>query len=376
MNEPVQRYAPGQHPDLPPPATMVGALGWLRKNLFASWRDSVLTVACIALLVWLIPPVVNWAFIDAIWTAANRDDCVKSADAACWGFVGKRFQQFMYGLYPLEERWRVDLAAAILILGVVPLFFSRFKGRKWFALFVLVLYPFVAFFLLQGGWLGLRIVETQLWGGLMVTMVIAIVGCVGSLPFGILLALGRRSRMPVVRTFCIVFIEVWRGVPLITVLFMASVMLPLFLPEGVNFNDLLRALVGVTIFASAYMAEVVRGGLQAIPKGQFEAADAMGLSYWKAHRLIILPQALKIVIPGIVNQFVALLKDTSLVAIVGLFDFFGIIDSATKDPNWLSRNVPYTGYVFAAAVYWALCFGISRYGMRLEKRLNTGHRRK
>jgi len=222
---------------------------------------------------------------------------------------------------------------------------------------------------------GLQPVETSLWGGLLVTLVVAVTGIVASLPLGILLALGRRSKMPIVRTFCIAFIELWRGVPLITVLFMASVMLPLFLPPGANFDKLMRALIGVALFASAYMAEVVRGGLQAIPKGQYEAAHALGLGYWQTMRLIILPQALKMVIPGIVNTFIGLFKDTSLVYIIGLFDLLGIVRLNFTDTNWASWQTPATGLVFAAFIFWLFCFGMSRYSQFMERRLNTGHKR-
>ena len=218
-------------------------------------------------------------------------------------------------------------------------------------------------------------VETDKWGGLMLTLVVAISGIAASLPLGVLLALGRRSNMPVVRTMCVMFIEFWRGVPLITVLFMASVMFPLFLPEGVTFNQLLRALIGVALFSAAYMAEVVRGGLQALPRGQYEAADALGLNYIKATRLIILPQALKIVIPGIVNTFIGLFKDTTLVAIIGLIDFLAQVDTGMRDSTWLAPNVPYTGYLFVAAVFWIFCYGMSRYSRGVERRLETGHKR-
>jgi general L-amino acid transport system permease protein len=220
-----------------------------------------------------------------------------------------------------------------------------------------------------------REVETALWGGLMLTIVVALVGMIVSLPFGVLLALGRRSRMPAVRVLSVIFIEFWRGVPLITVLFMASVMLPLFLPPGVNFNKLLRALVGVALFASAYMAEVVRGGLQAVPKGQYEGAMALGLGYWKMMRLIVLPQALKIVIPGIVNTFIGLFKDTSLVYIIGLFELLGTVRQSFANPEWASSQTPATGLVFAAIVFWIFCFGMSRYSQSMERRLHTGHKR-
>jgi general L-amino acid transport system permease protein len=238
---------------------------------------------------------------------------------------------------------------------------------------LLVIYPIIAFVLFKGGMFGLSAVETRRWGGLLLTLVIAGVGMTAALPLGVLLALGRRSQMPAIQTLCVTFIEFWRGVPLITVLFMSSVMLPLFLPEGMNFNKLLRALIGVTLFQAAYMAEVVRGGLQAIPKGQVEAAAALGLGYWKVMALIVLPQALKLVIPGIVNTFIALFKDTSLVLIIGLFDLMNIVHNATTNPEWLGFSTE--GYVFAAAVYWVFCFGMSRYSQSLEKRLHTGHKR-
>jgi general L-amino acid transport system permease protein len=319
----------------------------------------------------LIPPVIQWAFITADWSGDSREAC--TSGGACWPFVKARFGQFIYGFYPTEQRWRVDVTGIMLILSVFWLMLPPLPGKKWATIFALFIYPIIAFFLLYGGSFGLPVVETSRWGGLMLTLVIAIVGIVASLPLGILLALGRRSDMPLVRAVCVVFIEFWRGVPLITVLFMSSVMLPLFLPEGVNFDKLLRALIGVILFSAAYMAEVVRGGLQAIPKGQYEAAQALGLSYWKMMGLIILPQALKLVIPGIVNTFIGLFKDTTLVLIIGLFDFLGIVQSALNDPNWLGYAVE--GYVFAAVVYWLFCFSMSRYSIHLEHKLETGHRR-
>jgi general L-amino acid transport system permease protein len=238
-------------------------------------------------------------------------------------------------------------------------------------IFLLGFYPFFAFIMLTGGVLGLATVDTTDWGGLLVTLVVAVTGIVASLPLGILLALGRRSDLPIVRALCIGFIEIFRGVPLITVLFMASVMLPLFLPDGVNFDKLVRCLIGVALFSSAYMAEVVRGGLQAIPKGQYEAAAALGLSYWKTTRLIILPQALKLVIPGIVNTFIGLFKDTTLVLIVGLFDLLGIVQLHFTDASWATPETHITGYVFAGAVFWLFCFAMSRYSIFIENHLST-----
>ncbi|MDH4570927.1 amino acid ABC transporter permease [Pseudomonas sp. BN414] len=358
-------------PDQPPPRMSVGVVGWLRANLFSNWFNTLLTLFAIY-LVWLIlPPLIKWAFLQADWSGTTRADC--TSEGACWVFIKMRFSQFMYGFYPEELRWRVDLAVWVAIIGAAPLFIPRFQQKAKYGLAFLVIYPIVAYWLLHGGFLGMSTVSTSQWGGLMLTLVIAAVGIVGALPLGILLALGRRSNMPAIKVICVTFIEFWRGVPLITVLFMSSVMLPLFLPEGLSFDKLLRALIGVIMFQSAYIAEVVRGGLQAIPKGQYEAAAAMGLGYWRMMGLVILPQALKLVIPGIVNTFIALFKDTSLVIIIGLFDLLNSIKQATTDPAWLGMATE--GYVFAALVFWIFCFGMSRYSMSLERKLDTSHKR-
>jgi general L-amino acid transport system permease protein len=361
-------------PVSPPPKSQQGVVGWMRQNLFATPRDAVLSILGILLLVWLVPPIVDWAFISAVWTGDSREDCIAPGTGACWAFVEAKFGQFMYGRYPLEERWRVDLTGILLLIGLIPIAIPSVPYKRENAIYLLVVFPILAFILLTGQF-GLTPVETSLWGGLLVTLVVAIVGIVVSFPLGILLALGRRSNMPIIKMFSIIFIEFWRGVPLITVLFMSSVMLPLFLPEGVNFDKLLRALVGVALFSSAYMAEVIRGGLQAIPKGQYEAANAMALTFWQGMRLIILPQALKLVIPGIVNTFIGLFKDTSLVLIIGLFDLLGIIQQNMTDPNWISPGTPATGFVFAAFVFFLFCFGMSRYSAYMERRLDTGHKR-
>lgn len=319
-----------------------------------------------------LPPLIQWAVLDADWVGDSREAC--DSGGACWVFVSVRFNQFMYGLYPESEYWRINLAGILLVLLMIPLFIRRFPYKLGLGLFILVGYPVIAFYLFSGGVFGLEYVETSRWGGLTLTLVLASVGMAASFPLGVLLALGRRSSMPVVRSVCIVFIEFWRGVPLITVLFMSSVMLPLFLPEGTNFDKLLRAMIGIALFQSAYIAEVVRGGLQAIPKGQYEAAQALGLGYWQTMGLIILPQALKLVIPGIVNTFIALFKDTTLVLIIGLFDMLAMIQAALADPKWLGYAIE--GLLFAGLVYWAFCFAMSRYSMALERRLHTGHRRK
>lgn len=359
------------HPDLPPPSTSIGAIAWLRANLFSSWLNSLLTLGAAYLLYLTIPPLVQWALIDADWFGDSREAC--ESGGACWVFVGVRMNQFMYGLYPETEYWRINLAAILLVLLMVPLFIKRFPWKRWLVPFVLFGYPVIAFMLFSGGVFGLEYVETSRWGGLTLTLILSSVGMAASLPLGILLALGRRSDMPIVKSVSVVIIEFWRGVPLITVLFMSSVMLPLFLPEGTHFDKLLRAMIGIALFQSAYMAEVVRSGLQAIPKGQYEAAQALGLSYWQSMGLIILPQALKMVIPGIVNTFIALFKDTTLVLIIGLFDMLAMIQAALADPNWLGYAIE--GLSFAALVYWVFCFGMSRYSLSLERKLHTGHTR-
>ncbi|HUG60882.1 MAG TPA: amino acid ABC transporter permease [Methylomirabilota bacterium] len=361
----------------PPPGLGIGAVAWMRENLFSTPANAGITIITALLLYWAVPPMIQWLFIDAVWTGENREACLATAErpvGACWAFVNAKFAQFMYGRYPLDERWRVDLTGIVFAVGLFMLAVPKIPFKRETTIFMLAVFPVLAYFLLYGG-LGLTVVETSLWGGLLVTMVVAVSGIVASLPLGILLALGRRSKLPIVKTFSVIFIEFWRGVPLITVLFMASVMLPLFLPSGVNFDKLLRALIGVALFSAAYMAETVRGGLQAIPKGQYEAGAAVGLGYWQTMLLIVLPQALKIVIPGIVNSFISLFKDTSLVLIIGLFDVLGIIQLNFTDSNWTSPNVPKTGFIFAALVFWIFCFGMSRYSQYMERRLETGHKR-
>lgn len=358
-----------QLPDLPPPTSTSGVIGWLRINLFSTPFYSVLTLVIGYLLWTTLIPAFQWVFIDSDWVGDSRDAC--TSGGACWVFISVRMDQFIYGFYPETEYWRVNILFAMLALQVGALVYEGTPHKGKIAFFSLTAFPIIAFFLLYGGSFGLEVVETHKWGGLSLTLVLALVGIVASLPIGIFLALGRRSEMTAVRSFCTVFIELWRGVPLITILFMASVMLPLFVPEEIDFDKLMRALIGITLFQSAYMAEVIRGGLQAIPKGQYEAADALGLSYWKKMALIVLPQALKIMIPGIVNTFIALFKDTSLVLIIGLFDLLAIVQSALSDPKWLGYSIE--GYAFVAFVFWIFCFSMSRYSQYLERKLHTGH---
>jgi len=511
----------------PPPRGERGPFGWIQKNLFASIGDSALTIVGLIIVALVLPPFLNWAFFDAVWSGADRTACAtvvqggiqpEGWSGACWPFVKAKFELFMFGRYPIDERWRVILTGVLFVALLVPLMIPRAPKKGLNAVLFFGVFPIVATMLLVGlalpfglvgllalivnviisaigvvlalivsipafllegigyigGFLGLPagfnaslerlasmfvngsryvaapfeyasdaaastraateqslggavsslwldlavsavvilglmvlfrssmrtlavtvavmaalalairligldvglpFVETALWGGLLVTLVLSYVGISVSLPFGILLAMGRRSKLPVVKLLSVVFIETIRGVPLVTVLFMASVMLPLFLPPGTTFDKLLRALIGVALFASAYMAEVVRGGLQAIPKGQYEGADSLGLGYWQKMGLIVLPQALKLVIPGIVNTFIGLFKDTSLVSIIGMFDLLGIVRQSFSDVAWASPQTPMTGLVFAGFVFWIFCFGMSRYSIFMERRLDTGHRK-
>ena len=365
---------------LPPPVAAAGAIGWLRQNLLSSTFNIVLTIICLFLVVWAVPPLLKFVLIDAVWHGTDRADCLATPErpeiGACWAFVRERINFFVYGFYPIDQRWRVDVFFALLALGIGWMAWLDAPRRDLGLGYFFVVMP-VASIILLLGWpsIGLPRVSTTQWGGVLVTIVVAAVGIVASLPIGILLALGRRSQMPALRLFSVIFIEFVRGVPLITVLFMASVMLPLFVPDSWSPDKLLRALVGVALFSSAYMAEVVRAGLQAIPNGQYEAAMAVGLSYWKTMRLIILPQALKITIPNIVNTYIGLFKDTTLVFIVGIFDFLKTIEAARVDPKWATPGTSTTGYVFAAMFYLIFCYGMSRYARMIERRLAIGDRR-
>ena len=372
------RTAPA--PALAPPALSVGWLGWLRANLFSTPFNAVLTALTVLLLVWTVPPVVRFLLIDAVWTGADREACLASAQhphvGACWAFVRDRLAYFTYGSYPVSGRWRVDVFFAMMAFGTAWLLWLDAPRRDLGALYFFAVLPVTSFFLLYGlPAVGLAMVDTSRWGGILVTVVVASVGIVVSLPLGILLALGRRSRMPAVKFLSVGFIEIVRGVPLITVLFMASVMLPLFVPPAWSPDNLIRALVGVALFSSAYMAEVVRAGLQAIPKGQWEAAAALGLGYWQTLRFVVLPQALRVTIPNILNSYVALFKDTTLVFFVGIFDFLKTIEVARADPKWATPVTSATGYAFAALVYFVCCYSMSRYADGVERRLAVADRR-
>ena len=476
---------------------MAGAQGWIIQNLFSSVWNSIASLLVGAFLLWLIWHVVDWGIVHASWTGTSREACLGEGAGACWPLVWAKIPQWIYGFYPIDQRWRVNVCFLIGAAALIPMMMPSLPYKVWNALFLLIVYPLIVFILLTGGhlgfpagrvmgiaslllvsstlipvlafgiedgirlnrvglglavaglviwivtfftgthvvwlvgsvvplgsllvlgffiaaaassifatlatkdpagrstlrtWLaiwgaivvalglvgidfGLVPVETPQWGGLIVTLVVSITGIVASLPIGILLALGRRSKMPMVKLFSVVFIELWRGVPLITVLFMSSVMLPLFLPPGLSFDKLLRALIGVALFSSAYMAEVVRGGLQAVPKGQYEGAMALGLSYWQINNKIVLPQALKISIPNIVGNFISLFKDTTLVLIIGLFDLLGVLQAGLRDATWATASSAPTGYFTVAIIYWCFCFGMSRYSIFIERRLATERKR-
>jgi general L-amino acid transport system permease protein len=435
-------------PSESPPMAADTTLARFARSLFASPLNIVLTILSAAIVAVVVPPLIRFLFIDAVWEGTSRKDCLGSA-GACWPFVHAKIGQFMYGFYPIDQRWRPNIVFALGAILLAPLLVPSAPYKRLNALLFFVVYPVVSLVLLTGGNLelrtfligrflnwsaltgfgaeaglrwsfwsdlivssailtaaaagiavligasarqaamaillmfaalaamlfavdldfGLEPVSTRYWGGFLVTLVVAVTGIVVSLPCGILLALGRRSERPIVRLLSIIFIEFWRGVPLITVLFFATYMLPLFLPRGVTFDTLLRALVGVAMFASAYMAEVIRGGLQSIPRGQIEASTALGLGYWRTTGLIVLPQALTLVIPGIVNVFIALFKDTTLVLVVAIFDLLGQLRASFSDPNWATPTTLYTGFAFAGMIYFASCFAMSRYALFVERRV-------
>jgi general L-amino acid transport system permease protein len=491
-------------PERAAPIKTTGFVGFLRTRLFNSPTNILITIVSALLLWFTIIPSVKFLLIDAVWSGKDRNACLAEnaghAVGACWPYIQAKFTQFIYGFYPEQERWRVNLTFILAALLLLPLLIPRLPAKGLNAGLFFIALPIVGFFLLHGGglkgfgiswtadflsgfnnsigdagrklasvgeakavigpllvllgklivflstavsfviwpltWLrdqiqaagnpvwadfaataaivsialfvlnggfrtgwralivslvifagigvviaamgldrgGLPIVDTRLWGGLLVTLVVSVTGIVASMPIGIALALGRRSTIPLIRTFSVAFIEFWRGVPLITVLFFATYMLPLFLPAGFTVDGLVRALIGIALFAGAYQAEVIRGGLQAIPRGQAEAASALGLSYWKTTGLIVMPQALRHVIPGLVNSFIALFKDTSLVSIVALFDLLGSLRASFADPNWATPSTLFTGFAFTGMVYFVFCFGMSRYSLFVERRLNA-HRR-
>jgi general L-amino acid transport system permease protein len=356
----------------PAPVKTEGLVPWVKKNLFGNLPSTVATLVMLALLVWLVPKLVGWSLVHAVF-AASTDQCnAVRGVGACWGVVTEKYRLIIFGRYPFDQQWRPEVATialvALLVASCVRTFWKPWLLLLWVA--VLALF----FALMKGGVLGLMPVETDRWGGLPLTIMLATLSIVFAFPLAVAVALGRRSKMPAIKTLCVVYVELIRGVPLISVLFMASFMFPLFMPPGTSIDVLLRVLVGITLFAAAYMAEIVRGGLQAIPKGQQEAADTLGLSYWQAQRKIILPQALALVVPGVMNNFISIFKDTSLVTIVSLYELTGAMGLAlNSDANW--RPFKIEAYLFIAAIYFAFCFSMSRYSLWIEQRLSLSKNR-
>lgn len=362
-----------------PPSLAVGPIGWLKANLFSSWLSTAVTLVLAYFLVSWTLSFVNWAVVNAIWDVPGTGQRVDTSacraargEGACWALIGEKYRFILFGLYPFDEQWRPALAIVIFIALYVISAMRRF-WRKELALIWLVALTAIGV-LMWGGVFGLPYVEQERWGGLVITLILATFGIALAFPLSILVALGRRqTSMPAVKALCVVYIELIRGVPLISLLFMASVMFPLFLPEGMNIDKLLRAQIAIILFAAAYLAEVVRGGLQAIPKGQYEAADALGLTYWQKTGLIILPQALKISIPPLVNTFIGMFKDTSLVLIIGIYDLLNTAKTSIIEPAWQGFGVE--AYLFVAAIYFVFCFAMSKYSQDLERELDKGRRR-
>jgi general L-amino acid transport system permease protein len=337
---------------------------WIVQNFFSSLSTSLVSIFIIGLFVYLIPSIFDWAVLDATWYGNSREDC--RTNGACWAMVRARLDQFVYGFYPITQRWRVNLSFILLAIGIVNLSILHVRFFYRFIFFSII--SVVVLYLLRGGFI-LKEVPTNLWGGLSLTIFLAFGSMFCSFPIAILLALGRNSSLLVVKGVCVTFIELVRGVPLISILFMASVMLPLFLPQEIVIDKLIRAFVGITLFQASYLAEVLRGGLNSLPTGQREAAISLGMNYWQINCLVILPQVLRVCIPGIVNNFIALFKDTTLVLIIGIYDFLGIVQAATTSPLWLGTALE--AYLFCGTVYWIFCFSMSSYSRYLEGKLRT-----
>jgi len=350
---------------LKPPVTSVGVIGWMRANLFNGWFNSLLTIVTLYVLWIIIPPFIRWVFIESVWNTSGA--VCRDADGACWSIITTNFRFIIFGFFPYDQQWR-PLIAMLILFGL--LFYSRNRnhwtkslGYSWIAGLVAM------GFLMKGGLFGLPSVESTQWGGLPLTLLLSVFGLTAAYPLGVILALGRQSRMPAIRVLCVIYIELIRGVPLISLLFMGSIIFPLFLPEGITINKILRAQAAIILFTAAYIAEVVRGGLQAMERGQYEAAESIGLNYFLTMRLIILPQALKIVIPPTVQQLISAFKDTSLVVIIALFDLLKTSQTVLSNPEWMgfSREA----YIFVAILYFLGCFSMANYSRKLEKELST-----
>jgi general L-amino acid transport system permease protein len=350
----------------PAPVKTEGLVAWIRSNLFGDWKTTLGTVLISAVLLAVLPQLLGWALVHAVWVP-NFDACHAEGAGACWGVVVEKFRIIIFGRYPFEEQWR-PLVATLVLLGLLVLSCMRAFWKAWLGLAWVAVLTFF-FVLMYGGVLGLSRVDTDRWGGLPLTLLLSSLSMAMAFPIALLIALGRRSGLPAIRSFCTIYVELIRGVPLISVLFMASFMFPLLMPQGFSIDVLVRVLAGITLFAAAYMAEVIRGGLQAVPKGQIEAAATLGLSYWQTQRKIVLPQALAMVVPGIMNSFISTFKDTSLVTIVSLYELTGSMSLAlNSDADW--RPFKIEGYLFIALIYFGFCFSMSRYSQWIEKQVN------
>ena len=354
----------------PAPRREASAFGWVRKNLLSTWHTSLGTVLVGLLVIRFLPSLLHWGFLDAVWQA-DYNAC-HAASGACWGVVREKLRIILFGRYPFEEQWR-PLLATIFLLALLAASCLRSFWRTWLApLWLVVLAIF--FVTMRGGAFGLSPVETDRWGGLPLTLLLASLSMATAFPIGLLIAMGRCSAMPAIRSLCTIYVELIRGVPLISVLFMASFMLPLLMPQGMAIDVLIRVYVGIALFAAAYMAEVLRGGLQAVPRGQIEAAATLGLNYWQMQRKIVLPQALAMVVPGVINNFISTFKDTSLVTIVSLYELTGSMSLAlNSDANW--RPFKIEGYIFVAFIYFVFCFSMSQYSLWIERQLNKSRQR-
>ena len=350
------------------PSATKGKLHWILDNFLSRPVDVAFSTLILFLLYIIIPPFINWAIINANFIGSTKADC--TGDGACWIFIIHKIDFFIYGFFPESEIYRVNWVFGLLVVFLV---LFKYTGKTFTTkIAIFSLFPIISYYLITGGSFGLVEVPTHKWGGLMLTLVISSIGIVLAMPIGIILAFGRQSKLPIVKSLSILYIEFIRGVPLITILFMGSVVLPMFFPESMTFDKLLRVLIVVTLFQAAYVAEVIRGGLQAIPIGQYEAADSQGLSYWQKMLIVILPQAIKVSIPNLVGNAIGLFKDTTLVLIIGLFDLLTMVGLTSADSHWTGFETE--GYVFVAFIFWIFCFSLSRYSKVLEDRLNTDNK--
>jgi len=349
----------------------IKTLDSLNKNINTSNFNAVLSVSIILLIIFGVPPLLNWLIFDATIVGDTKEAC--TGGGACWVYIKVWFNRFMYGMYPNEEQWRVNVTFIAVLVFMAAGFFVPTRLRNYLSLYYTILLPIISFiliyFIISGGSFGLVWVETGAWGGLSLTFMVSFFSLIFCFPLGMMLALGRRSNLPIIKYSSLSFIEFWRGVPLITVLFMSAVMFPMFLPEGTYIDKLIRVVVAITLFEAAYTAEVIRGGLQALPRGQYDAAKSLGMGYWRMHVFVILPQALKLVIPGIANTFLALIKDTPLIFVVGLLELVGMLNLAKTNPKWLGFSME--GYVFAGIIFWIICYSMSRYSQNLELKYKT-----